>query len=359
MGRSGKVIAAAGALVACYKGRLVFVPPATRGAAPAAAAGAVAALGAAPVYADAIGDAAKKLSSAAYPLLKDVDWSSTVALTKPGSGSAADYLKAVGTAIDMGAAMDSKLLKAGVEAHHKAIGSAGSGVTSQADFEAINAALGRMIASVPESKVMAVYNAFGGLVSPDVPTYLMSTVKEADAKAAYAALMDFKDVVKANPITASAASAPGNAQIDAAAGKLAAAAYPFLKGIDWNSDLALTPPGSASPKAVLGAIDKALVMGAAMDGGALKEAAAAHVKAIGSVDAKGVTTQADFAAISAGLGKAIASVPTSKVMDVYNAFGKVVSPDVPNYLMRTVNAGDARAAYNGLMEFKDVVKASR
>merc|ERR1712125_274796 len=109
--------------------------------------------------------------------------------------------------------------------------------------------------------------------------------------------------------------------------------------IDWSSDLALTNPGSASPKAVLGAIDKALVMGAAMDAGALKEAAAAHVQAIGSMDAKGVTTQADFAAINAGLGKAIASVPTSKVMDVYNAFGKVMSPDVPNYLMRTVNAG--------------------
>merc|ERR1712151_202480 len=180
-----------------------------------------------------------------------------------------------------------------------------------------------------------------------------STVKEADAKAAYSALMEFKDVVKA-------VSAAGNAQIDAAAGKLAAAAYPFLKDIDWSSDLSLTPPGRfATPTGMLGAIDKALVMGAAMDGGALKEAALAHVKAIGSVDAKGVTTQADFAAINAGLGKAIASVPTSKVMDVYNAFGKVVSPDVPNYLIRTVNAGDARAAYSALLDFKDVVKASR
>merc|ERR1711869_19605 len=176
--------------------------------------------GATPVYADAIGDAAKKLSAASYPFLKDIDWTSTLALTKPGSASAADWTKAVGTAIDIGAAMDPKLLKAGVEAHHKAIWSAGTnGVTSQADFEAVNAALGRMIASVPESKVMAVYNAFGNLVSPDVAPYLMSTVKEADAKAAYAALMDFKDVVKANPISASSASAPSNGQIDAAAGK--------------------------------------------------------------------------------------------------------------------------------------------
>merc|ERR1712084_63357 len=129
---------------------------------------------------------------------------SGLALTKPGSASAADFTKAIATAIDMGAAMDSKLLKAGVEAHHKAIGSAGSGGTSQADFEAINAALGRMIASVPESKTMAVYDAFSKVVSSDVPPYLMSTVNEADAKKAYAALMEFKDVVKANPITPSA-----------------------------------------------------------------------------------------------------------------------------------------------------------
>jgi len=129
----------------------------------------VAALGAAPVYADAIGDAAKKLSSAAYPLLKDVDWRSTLALTKPGSAKASEYLTAVGAAIDMGAAMDPNLLKAGVEAHHKAIGSADVffSVTSKQDFEAINAALGRMIASVPESKVMAVYDAFSKVVSPD------------------------------------------------------------------------------------------------------------------------------------------------------------------------------------------------
>merc|ERR1712050_640108 len=134
----------------------------------------------------------------------------------------------------------------------------------------------------------------------------------------------------------------------------------FLKDIDWSSDLSLTPPGGvATPKAVLGAIDKALVMGAAMDGAALKEAALAHVKAIDDIDAKGLTTEADFAAIAAGLGKAIASVPTSKVMDVYNAFGKIVPGTVPNYLYASVSANDTQAAYKGLLEFKDVVKAAR
>merc|ERR1712241_1056065 len=104
------------------------------------------------------------------------------------------------------------------------------------------------------------------------------------------------------------------------------------KDIDWSSDLALKKPGSVTAKDALRAVDKALVMGAAMDGGALKEAAQAHVQAIGNMDAKGVATQADFEAINAGLGKAIASVPTSTVMDVYKAFSKIVSPGVPNYL---------------------------
>merc|ERR1711948_60696 len=310
-----------------------------------------------------IGDAAKKLADAAYPLLKDVNWNSNLALVKPGSAGADQWVKAIDTAIVMGAAMDPKLRSAAVEAHHKAIGSAGSGVTSKADFEGIIAGLGRAIASVPESKVMDVYNSFSGLVSSEVPSYLMSTVKEADAKAAYAALLDFKDVVKSHPITAStpasSVSSDAASKIGAAAGKLSSAAYPLLKDVDWTSDLALKPLPGASPQQVLKAIDKALVMGSAMDGAALKEAAEAHHKAIGSIDASLVTTQGDFEAINAGLGKAIASVPTSKVMDVYNAFSGILSPVVPNYLFSSVNPNDALKAYNGLLEFKDVVKAAQ
>merc|ERR1719203_57433 len=248
-------------------------------------------LGAAPAFADDIGDAAKKLTDAAYPLLKDVNWNSGLALAKPGTAGAGDWLKAIDKAIVMGASMDPKLLRAAVEAHHKAVGSAGStGVTSKADFEAINAALGRAIASVPESQVMDVYNSFSSLVSGDVPAYLMSTVKADDAKAAYSALMEFKDVVKAHPITAStptsSVSSDAASKISAAAGKLSSAAYPLVKDVDWSSDLALKPLPGASARAVLKAIDKALVMGAAMDGASLKEAAMAHHQAIGSVDAK-------------------------------------------------------------------------
>merc|ERR1711985_187179 len=227
-----------------------------------------------------------------------------------------------------------------------------------------NAALGRMIASAPESQVMDVYNAFSTLTSPDVPAFLMSTVNEADAKAAYAAFLKFKDVVKANPITPSTPSTPAALSgklgaIDAAAGKLSTAAYPLIKDVDWTSDLSLMPLPGVSPNQALKAIDKALVMGASMDGALLKDAAMAHSKAIGSVDAKLVTSASDFEAVNAALGKVIASVPTSQVMDVYNAFGKIVNPVVPNYLFSSVNPGDAQAAYAALLSFKDVVKAAQ
>merc|ERR1712206_63123 len=121
-----------------------------------------------------------------------------------------------------------------------------------------------------------VYNSVGALVDPKVPEYLMSTVKEADAKAAYAALVDFAGVVKAHPITASTpASTVSGGSISSAASKLSAAAYPLIK-------------------------------------------------------------------------------------DVYNAMAGVVgSSPVPNYLYSQVNPQDAQAAYNALLEFKDVVKAAQ
>merc|ERR1712050_714509 len=100
-----------------------------------------------------------------------------------------------------------------------------NGVCSEAQLTAINAAIGRMIASVPESMTMDVYNSVKALVDPQVPAYLMSTVKEADAKAAYDALMESTQVVKAHPITPStpASTVSGAASIDAASSKLSAA----------------------------------------------------------------------------------------------------------------------------------------
>merc|ERR1711966_24040 len=103
---------------------------------------------------------------------------------KPGSADAVSWAKAVGKMIAMGAQMDPALLKAGAKAHHDAIqGLPANGVLPEAKLTAINAAIGRMIASVPESTTMDVYNSVSALV-------------------------DFTNVVKATPLPASSASAP-------------------------------------------------------------------------------------------------------------------------------------------------------
>jgi len=207
----------------------------------------------------------------------------------------------------MGATMDPDLLKKATLAHHKAIGSVteANPVMSKADFEAINAGIGRLIASVPESQTMDVYNSV------------------------------------------------------AAAAKLSDAAYPFIKSAPWDSDIYLKPLPGVSPYAAMKAIDKAIVMGANIDGKVLSDAAMAHHKALGSMDSKLVTTAADYQAVNAGIGKMIASVPSSQVMDVFNAFSKVVPPTVPNNMFSMSAPSEATAAYDAFLQFKDVVKAAQ
>jgi len=364
--RSGVLVLGISAGAVLFRSTVFVPPPAVKShgsAQVSSAACAAALLGSAQyAHADEIGDAAATLSKAAYPFMKEVPWNSNLFNVNPGSQDAVSWTKAIGKMIDMGAAMDPKLLQAGNNAHHAAMASlSADGVCSEAQLTAINAAIGRMIASVPESTTMGVYNAVSKLVDPKVPEYLMSQVKDTDAKAAYAALLDFTSVVKSHPITASApVAAPDNGAIGAASAKLSAAAYPLIQDIDWTSKLFSTPLPARSPQAVMKAVDKMIVMGASMDQGALREAAQAHVKAIDGMDGKGVLSQADFEAINTGLGKAISSVPTSQVMDVYNSMADLLSGlPVPNYLYSQVKPQDAQAAYNALLDFKDVVKASQ
>jgi len=264
----------------------------------------------------------------------------------------------------LGAQADPKLLKAAAEAHHKAIGSAAGNsykVTSRADWDNVNAALGRVFASVPESTVMDVYNSVSSITDPGVPAYLKSLVNGADADKAYTGFLEFKDVVKANQVSSPGpgASVQSGDAIGVAAKKLSDSAYPFLKSIDWNSDLYIKPLPGVTPVKALLAVDKTIVMGSKVDGNKLKAAAEAHHKAIGSIDAKGVTSAADFEAINAALGRVVASVPTATVMDVYNAWAGIVSPSVPNKLFSGVSPLEANAAAKAFYEFKDVVKAAQ
>jgi len=370
-GSSIVVAAAAAGIVLFSQQAFVPAPQVNRRAQISAVAGSAAALGAAPAFADEIGDAARRLSDASYPFLKEIDWSSYIYNVKPGAASAIEWLQAIDKAIVMGTAMDSNLLKEAAEAHLKAIKSMDANlVTNKADYAAINAALGRVVASVPESTTMDVFNAFDKLVPKTVPEYLMSRVKADDAKAAYAAFIEFKDVVKAHPIAPAAAVAVKNTvqggspltvtvekaeRITAAAAKLSAASYPFMKDVDWTSDIFTKPLPSTSAKDVMKAVEKAISMGVSMDSTLLKEAAEAHHKAIGSIDGKGVTSAADYEAINAALGKLIASTPTNKVIDVFNSFKALTGPEIPNLQFSLVNGGDAVKAYSAFWDFKDVV----
>merc|ERR1712139_389213 len=115
-------------------------------------------------------------------------------------------------------------------------------------------------------------------------------------------------------------------------------------------------PGASASQA-LKAVDKAIVMGSAMDGNLLKAAAEAHHKAIGSIDAKGVTSPEDYEAVNAALGRIVASVPKQTVMDVYDSMAKIVDSSVTNNMFSTVNPLDALSAAKGFYTFKDVVEA--
>ena len=82
-------------------------------------------------------------------------------------------------------------------------------------------------------------------------------------------------------------------KIGEAVKKLSNASNPLLKNIDWLFDLHIKPLPGASFAQFLKAVDQTIVMGNAMDGNLLKATAEAHHKAIGSIDAKGVTSAAD------------------------------------------------------------------
>ena len=131
---------------ACYLRKpAAFVPgPLRQHAAPLAAASA-ATMFAPAAFADEISDAAKKLGDGSYDFAKEVDWNYGLYLHSPGAFKPLEALKAIDKMIVMGAAADHKLLQAAGEAHDKAIGSVSgaNGMTSRADWDAVNAALGR------------------------------------------------------------------------------------------------------------------------------------------------------------------------------------------------------------------------
>merc|ERR1711862_60293 len=132
------------------------------------------------------------------------------------------------------------------------------------------------------------YKAFSDVTSSSAAPFLMRMVNEDDAKRAYEALLDFRKVVKANPISPVAVETPRNlidlgSQLDAPAEKLAGSALAFVRDFDWTSDLPLRPLPDLTSYDIMKGIDSMLVMGASMDGKLLQQAAEAHHQALGNL----------------------------------------------------------------------------
>jgi len=191
-----KALLLVAALVAVrYLSQPAFVPPALRKAAPVAIP-AAAVLGASPAFADKISEASKKFSAASYPFLKSVPWDSDLYAKFPADPQ--KTLKAIDKVLVMASAMDGKALQTAVEAHHKAISSMdGKGVTSLADYTAINDALGRVVAGVPEKLTKDVFYAFADISPKTLPEYIFKTVDGPAAYKAAGAFFEFKDTIKA------------------------------------------------------------------------------------------------------------------------------------------------------------------
>ena len=161
-------------------------------------------------------------------------------------------------------------------------------------------AIGCVVASVPEKMVMEIYESVSAITDPKVPACMKSLVNGKDAETAYEGFLTFTNVVKKSQVRSVGppARVPTGDQIGEAAKQLSDASYSFFKDLDWF---------------------KMIVMGVKADGNALKAVAETHHKTIGSIDASGVISAADYEAVNAALCRVVASVPKSTVVDIYNS----------------------------------------
>lgn len=116
-----------------------------------------------------IGDAAQKFSDATYPVAAKIDWGNTKMISKYISEVSANNPKATAYAFDKvlesGLTMDPKLVTAAVAAHKQAIDGAVNNpglMATKRDWEAVNEALARMIASADPASFKALLTTFPG-----------------------------------------------------------------------------------------------------------------------------------------------------------------------------------------------------
>ena len=96
------------------------------------------------------------------------------------------------------------------------------------------------------------------------------------------------------------------------------------------------------------AIDKMIVMSAQADPELPRAADVPH-KAMGSISAPpyGMAPKADWDGVHEALGRVLASVPESTVLNGYSSMSSITDSDVPACLKSLVNSADAEKAYTG------------
>jgi len=333
-----------------------FVPAPFRKSAASAAAASAATMLAPAAFADNVDTLAKKLADTSYPMVKAVDWATTDTLDKYMASvpTTKEFSKAI---LELSVTLDPKLVKAAVQAHRKAVAASGPNfVTPLRNHEEVTTALAKMFAAAPADKVKAVFDATPGV--QDLNNAWYAKMPKADADATFAVFKELAEAVKAAPkTTVAAAQAPSlDGPIGQASKKLADAAYPLIKSIDWantgvlDSYVSKTPANKASMLALMDA-------GLAMDPKLIQAATQAHLDALNAADDKLVTTQAGMEKVTAALAQLIASAPASQIQKVFDATPKVEGLNAEWF--SSMPLGDAVQSYQAFLETAAAVGAKR
>ena len=78
---------------------------------------------------------------------------------------------------------------------------AADGETLDAEWEAVSAALGRVIATVPKSTAMDVYKSVSAITETGVQVDMRSLMNDGDAEEAHSAYLDFKGMLMENRVS--------------------------------------------------------------------------------------------------------------------------------------------------------------
>jgi len=149
---------------------------------------------AAPSMDGPIGQAAKGLADASYPIIKSIDWANTGVLDSYVAKTPATK-ESILALLNAGLAMDPKMIQAAAQAHLDAINDVdGSLVTSLKGHEEVTVAVAKLIASAPPAVIKSVFDTVPQVQSLNGDWFTSMPV--ADAVKSYQAFLETAAAVK-------------------------------------------------------------------------------------------------------------------------------------------------------------------